>query len=582
VTDGDPISPIHPMVVGAPAGFIDGPVTSRVAVVDVDAATGSLRPPAILIPEKGIYRGVGEYDVKTPYVKGVQRTYQLGGVDDRLDVADLSSVSISGAFIKVSAFGTVLRTIGFVEHPAVLGRHVTWAFDGPQLLVVPLAGTLDNAFYHRASRSLQFYSFPSPEHGGQMVHTALSQDIVSHEATHALVDGIAPDLYSSTDPESLAIHEAVADLTAVLLSLRNRELGGRTRPTLAQHVAAVQASSRYSQIAEEFGRARGQRQGLRDAHNRLGFVPSPADDVGIADRTSPYAAAEVLVGAFYSVLAKAIHATASAMGDSWERGSSDLGFRESVILATNRVGSMVFKGLDWLPPGDASLRDFVAAILQADRFALPEEGRERSWLIEECASRGIATAAELKAAVRRSPAWRGMSVGPEVKDIRRLVKSNGRALGVPDGIQPSVTVQAGGIPVPRGSKRPDVKDAVELERKYLSERQPVRLIRLAWWESVPIELGNEFPDRCDVKRGTTIAVDEAGAIVAVLRGGRDSHATGRQVFLHRLADGGSLQPPVGPPDRTGGRPAMRTTLADGALRVEGGFEALHVADAFLD
>jgi hypothetical protein len=40
----------------------------------------------------------------------------------------------------VSVFGAVHKTIRMFEEPDVLDRRVVWAFDAPQLLVVPRAG----------------------------------------------------------------------------------------------------------------------------------------------------------------------------------------------------------------------------------------------------------------------------------------------------------------------------------------------------------------------------------------------------------------------------------------------------------
>ena len=112
----------------------------------------------------------------------------------------------------------------------ILGRRVEWALPGTQILVVPRAGDLDNAFYRRPRRSLQFFSFKWPSRPDQVVHTALSQDIVTHETAHTLIDGIAHDLYDAVDPQSLAIHESVADMTASMVTLRNRERLGQHTP----------------------------------------------------------------------------------------------------------------------------------------------------------------------------------------------------------------------------------------------------------------------------------------------------------------------------------------------------------------
>src|SRR6185295_18081466 len=115
---------------------------------------------------------------------------------------------LSPGVLSVSVFGTVHKVISLFEEPDTLGRRIDWAFDGPQLLVVPRAGDTANAFYERYSRSLQFFHVDRP--GVGRVYTAASQDIVAHETGHAVLDAIAPDLYDAVTPQSLAMHEAIA------------------------------------------------------------------------------------------------------------------------------------------------------------------------------------------------------------------------------------------------------------------------------------------------------------------------------------------------------------------------------------
>ena len=82
-----------------------------------------------------------------------------------------------------------------------------------------------NAYYHRDSHSLQFFFFPVG--GGRRqndLSLSLSRDIVAHETGHAVIDGIVPSLMDSASPQSLAIHEALADIIAMLMAFSSHNL----------------------------------------------------------------------------------------------------------------------------------------------------------------------------------------------------------------------------------------------------------------------------------------------------------------------------------------------------------------------
>ena len=150
---------------------LDGPISPRVAVLDFDPKSGRLESGVPFVAAADP-RKPGSYDIPDPLTSA-------GG-------------PISREAAAVSLFGTIHKTLQLFEEPDALGREVTWAFDSPQLLAVPRAGDWPNAFYERESRSVQFFSFDS---GGRTVFTGHSQDIVAHETAHAIVDGVAPDLY---------------------------------------------------------------------------------------------------------------------------------------------------------------------------------------------------------------------------------------------------------------------------------------------------------------------------------------------------------------------------------------------------
>ena len=246
--------------------FLDGPVSTRVAILDFDDS-GALRPGARFVPAK-TPRGFGSYAVST--VKRAASERRMA---------------------PVSVFGVVHKTIEMFEEPDALGRRVDWAFDSPQLLVVPFAGDWANAFYERSSQSLQFFSFIGPD--DKPVHTCFSQDIVAHETGHAILDGIAPDLYDATTPQALAMHESIADVVAVIAAFRSRTLRDRV---LAQKDGDISDSSAFSGLAGQFSEA--QLEGkdyLRNLNNDLAIEP------GLVE---PHALSEVLSGALYGVMMK--------------------------------------------------------------------------------------------------------------------------------------------------------------------------------------------------------------------------------------------------------------------------------------
>jgi hypothetical protein len=99
------------------------------------------------------------------------------------------------------------------------GKLKAWSTSSPErLTLMENAGVELNASYTRAG--LDFYEFTT---GTKTTFSGASTDVVSHEAGHALLDVIRPDLWTTTFPETNAFHEAFGDCMAILTALFDKD-----------------------------------------------------------------------------------------------------------------------------------------------------------------------------------------------------------------------------------------------------------------------------------------------------------------------------------------------------------------------
>jgi len=562
---------MHPVVVKDSKGFSEGPACRRVAIVDLDFHSGKLRRPAEFDPKGSPYHDIATYRITVPTKKGARLMPWTRNSKGGLDVGQLGSIPLDDPFVKVSVFGTVLRTLGLVQNPAVLGREIPWAFPGEQLLVVPRAAELDNAFYHRDSRSLQFYYGATSV--GQTVYSGLSQDIVAHETAHAIIDGIAPDLYNAVSPESLAIHEGLADLTAGLLSMRNREL--THKPGERIDLKEFQRSSRFSRIAEEFGRWRGHGTSLRDICNTKTMDPKGREDCRI-DASSPHSTSEVLSGllfhVFCSLFARMPDNPAARRKISKRESSNFEAMRYRIAYASDRTLGLAFRGLDWLPPGDASFADLTLAMLAADQEFFPDDARTRTQLRQEATSRGI----PLSDAAPRFVSH--VEVPLNAAAEKKFLARHREALEIPSRTDVQVSVRRIHIykppPVPRTTSEsfdltPDMK-------RWVSPDTENCLIKLAWEQHETNDLEGWGTSR-SYRTGSTIVATPAGRVRAVLHNRNAARSTrSRSNFLRRMLSGQRVAPMIGP-DGIPLESGLRAELRDDTLSITGAMQALHVA-----
>lgn len=533
------IPPVQNIILKGEDFFLDGPVSRSVAVLDFEPESGLLRPGVTFRPTPGARYG-GSYTIPTP------------------------GNFTSPEFMQVSAFGTVLATVKMFEEKDNLGRKLVWAFDGPQLLVVPRAGEWANAFYERESRSLQLFYFPSRVESNKTVYTSLSHDIIAHETGHAILDSIARDLYNCLTPQSLALHEAVADLTALVMAFQMDSL---VDAVLAETGGSIDDATAFSSIAEEFGAANEYRAGyLRSLLNRktLDANDTSLDENGkpnFVGRSDPHALSEVLSGALYRVLLRLYE----------ERRRFVQPPRKALFEVVEQIKRMVFRALDYLPPGEVSFADYGRAIIAADRAAHPAANRVRRWIEEEFVRRRIVQHPE-ELRTRTSFTYPPL----EKVNLATLASSDWAAYEFANRHRRFLRIPAG--------ENIYVRPRQDVTKRYYHRDGQVADVRelifkVSWDNIESLPLGPGVPDHRQVTVGTTLAIDwETRKVRALLTSDFTNQKEERDRMLKQLLDSGLLVV-VGreaEEEHTGSRPRPRAEVIENLLRVRGTARLLHI------
>jgi hypothetical protein len=496
----------------------DGPTSRRVAVVAANDG-GLPKAPVRLLPPKGARRS---------------RSFEFDETLIDPDAVDPIRLE-DDSFVQLHVFACVHATLGFFEQ--LLGRRVQWAFGDEQLSIVPWAGTGSDAYYERASGSIRFFTYEKS--GGARGLTALSRDIVSHEAAHAILDAVAPDLNDAADSDSLTIHEAVGDLSALLQTLVDERMlfsayalfGGGDIDDDGRGLDAL------GKLAEEFGTDVRRGEGadaLRSAANDAAFATAGVGRPAV-DRSDPHEASQVVVGALFAVLRE----RTAASGRDSER---------AILVSARELARIVVPALNRLPAGEVSLLDFARALDSAAR----ETSSGPAWMKafgRQLVDRGVtADRAALQAPEPEPDPLSGWPGTPA-----DLVEANRQRLGVPPDASPEVT-----------SAEFDDRAWTKTPRRRIQ-------LRVAWDLDEAHDVG--FSDRWSFRVGTTAVIDaDTGVPVSILTGSAvDGEGWDRRdAQLRRWDASGLLLAEATPANR------LLSVAGDRTQRVVGTARTLHL------
>jgi hypothetical protein len=366
-----------------------GPVGEYIEVIDFDPTTGKYYKPV---------------DLNDPYILA----------QDGLDPSEGNPL-----FHQQMVYSVAMKTISNFEK--ALGRKVLWASRQladkkkyeeyvQRLRIYPHALREANAYYSPQKKALMFGYFHSTpaditlQMPGTTVFTCLNHDIIAHETTHAILDGMHRYYNEATNPDVLAFHEAFADIVALFQHFTFTEVLKNQIARTRGDIGAQQ--NLLGEIAQEFGSAVGKYGSLRGAIGEIDentqkwkpIVPK-ADDY--ANKMEPHERGSILVAAVFEAFINIYKKRAADLLRIYSNGTGILPEGElhpdlvnrlagEAAKAAKHILGMCIRALDYCPPVDLTFGEFLRAIITADKDLVADDSWDyRLSFIEAFRRRGI-------------------------------------------------------------------------------------------------------------------------------------------------------------------------------------------------
>lgn len=316
--------------------------------------------------------------------------------DPYADVTDIERLVGDPHFHQQNVYAIAMATLK--EFECALGRPVAWGFEHPghQLKLAPHAFADANAYYSRESESLAFGYFP--DRRGRIVYTCLSHDIVAHETTHALLDGLRPFYFQPSSPDQAAFHEGFADVVALLSVFRSQTVVEHALGPLTGRDGRVRfdrldldglAGTALARLAEQMGAAL---DGVPSATLRASLRIEPAEfHYGSARFEEAHDRGELLVAIVMRAFVLTWLRRLEPLRADRVSGVSRSVVAEEGATAAKQLLRIVIRAIDYLPPVDMSFPDYLSALLTADLQLYPDDSRYhyRDILRETFAAYGV-------------------------------------------------------------------------------------------------------------------------------------------------------------------------------------------------
>lgn len=362
---------------------------------------------------------VGEYIEVVDYDPSSECFYKPVNLDDPFTLAQdgVEPAESNPQFHQQMVYAVAMITIRNFER--ALGRKILWSpyqdkagFKSAyvqRLRIYPHALREANAYYSPQKKALLFGYFsaapdtPSLLMPGGTVFTCLSHDIVAHEITHALLDGMHRRYIEATHPDSLAFHEAFADIVALFQHFTFPEV---LKDQIARTQGDLASQNLLGQLAQEFGKAIGHYGSLRDALGSMNeatgkwepLTPNPADYQRIKE---PHERGSILVAAIFDIFSNIYRRRVADLLRISTGGTGVLSagslhpdlvnrMSQEASKTAGHILKICVRALDYCPPMDINFGDYLRALITSDYDLVEEDEKDyRIAIIEAFQRRGI-------------------------------------------------------------------------------------------------------------------------------------------------------------------------------------------------
>lgn len=376
---------------------------SRINEITISIPHEMEGPKDIAGPHRTLEKGpVGEYVEVVDFDPPSGLLYSPIDLNDHMATHGVPPSEANPQFHQQMVYAVAMTTIASFED--ALGRVALWSSrqrreaNGTfideeyvrRLRIYPHALREANAYYSPSKKALLFgYFIASAESPtiapGTIVFTCLSHDIIAHETTHALLDGMHSRFAEATNSDVLALHEAFADIVALFQHFSHSEV---LYDQIAKSRGDLESENLLGQLAQEFGKALGRGAALRDALGTVGddgvWRRNTPNRRALAELDRPHQRGAVLVAAIFDAFIAMYRVRTDDLFRIASNGTGllppgalhpDLVSRLAgeAAKSAKHILRMCIRALDYCPPVDIRFGDYLRAIITADFDLFPDD-----------------------------------------------------------------------------------------------------------------------------------------------------------------------------------------------------------------